>query len=115
MSSLTKIIFAMLFTLCFFTRAWSQDGDHKKVNYSKNPHWIQMMDDPNVNYHEAVKAFEEFWKDRGEPEVEEAETGEKKEVERSLLKRLFKSDEKLKEENSQYVIQYKRFKQWKRD
>ena len=94
---------------------WSQDNkEHKrkKVNYKKNPHWIQMMDDPNVNYHEAILAFNEFWKDRGEPEEKEGDTKEEK---RSLLKRLFKSEEKEHAENMEYLIPYKRFNQWKRD
>ncbi len=28
------------------------------------PYWIEMMQDPNANYYETVKAFETYWKDR---------------------------------------------------
>jgi hypothetical protein len=108
-----QLLFAVIVIFISIANAWSQDGNKYKVNYSKHPHWIQMMDDPNVNYHEAVKAFNAFWKDRGEPEEEEAE-GERKEK-RSFLKRIFKSEEKEKAENSQYFIHYRRFKQWQRD
>jgi len=89
----------------------TKDKREKAINYSKHPHWIQMMDDPNVNYHQAKKAFEEFWKDRGEPEEEEHDhEGEKKE--RSLLKRILKSDERLEEENRELSIPYRKFKKW---
>jgi predicted RNase H-like nuclease (RuvC/YqgF family) len=71
-----------------------------------------MMDDPNVNYHQAKKAFEEFWKDRGEPEEEEKHEHEKEKKERSVFKRLLKSDERLEEENRELSIPYRRFKKW---
>ncbi len=84
-----------------------------KVNYKKYPYWIQMMDDPNVNYFEAVKAFDEFWKDREEPEEEDEKHSSEKE--KSIFKKIFISEKKEKEENYRYVIQFKKFKQWKRD
>jgi len=84
-----------------------------KINYKKYPYWIQMMEDPKVNYFEALKAFDEFWEDREEPEEQEEEQHNKKEG--SIFKRLFTSEKKEKAESYQYVIQYKKFKQWKRD
>jgi hypothetical protein len=90
----------------------AKEKKEKAVNYSKHPHWVQMMDDPNVNYYQAKKAFEEFWKDRGEPEEEEKHEHEKEKKERSVFKRLLKSDERLEEENRGLSIPYRRFKKW---
>lgn len=100
-----------LWLACICT-AQSQDQTKKKTNYSKDPHWINMMKDPNVNYHEACKAFNEFWKERGRPE-EEGESQEGEHSKRSFLKRVLKSDEKLREENMQYAFHYKSFIRWK--
>lgn len=33
-------------------------------DYASYPYWIDMMQDPEANYYETVKAFEEYWKDR---------------------------------------------------
>jgi hypothetical protein len=105
-------ILSLLFLSCALNvLAQHTESPKGKVNYKKHPHWIQMMDDPNVNYFEAVKAFDEFWKDREEPEEEE----HKSEKERSIFKRIFISEKKEKAESYQYVIQFKKFKQWKRD
>ncbi len=84
--------------------------------YRKNPVWVQMMNDPNTNYNEAVAAFDEFW--RGKPEPEEVMRGEREEgeserQERSFLSRLFKSEAKEEQEILQYAEEYKRFTFWR--
>src|SRR5690348_1144632 len=47
---------------------------HSPVSAQRNnppkPAWIAMMDDPNVNYYEAVKQFDLYWKTREKPVVE---------------------------------------------
>lgn len=101
------------FLFCFLQGSGQNTAKKKKPDYSKNPHWIQMMSDSTVNFFEADKAFREFWKNREEPEIEENEKHEKKK--RSLLRRMFESEEKEQAENAKYLIEYKRFKQWRRD
>jgi hypothetical protein len=39
----------------------------RKVNYRKEPVWIQMMDDPKANFFETVKAFRLYYKERPLP------------------------------------------------
>lgn len=108
----TFTILSLLIISCTLNSAAQHTESPKdKVNYKKYPHWIQMMDDPNVNYFEAVKAFDEFWKDREEPEEEEHDNKKEK----FIFKRIFTSEKKKKAESYQYVIQFKKFKQWKRD
>jgi hypothetical protein len=106
------VLFFLILSCTVNCLAQNARSSNDKVNYKKYPYWIQMMDDPNVNYFEAVKAFDEFWKDREEPEEEEENTGEK---EKSVFKKIFTSEKKEKEESYRYVIQFKKFKQWKRD
>ena len=50
------------FLVLFFGIQLSSAQNNLNSNYSKNPEWIQMMDNPNVNYYEAVKAYNEYWK-----------------------------------------------------
>jgi hypothetical protein len=55
--------------------------------------WVEMMDDPDVNYFEAVKIFNE-WKLKEEEEAEEGQT------------------EQEKEENEKHPVEQKKFKLW---
>ena len=110
-----QILLLGLFLLSCSNIAWSQNKDtdkSKKQNYSKNPAWIQMMDDPNANYFEAKKAFDQYWENRGKPEIE-GEGSVEKEEKRSFLSKLLKSDQKEEQERHEYAIEYKRFIRWK--
>lgn len=85
--------------------ALKDSSDSKLKN---KPKWVDMMYDSNVNYFEAKKEFQEFWKDRGEPE----EKDEKEKEKRSLAKRIMKSDKAIEEENTELLLPYKRFRKW---
>lgn len=82
---------------------------------SKPPQWVTMMDDPNVNYFEAVKNFNNYWKTREKP-VEEKELfgsvgdKEKEEVISRKKKRL-----RAEEPAKKYAFEYKRFLWWMRE
>lgn len=71
---------------------------------NETPQWIKMMEDPNVNYHEAVKNFDNYWKDKEKP-VEEKEIFKTK---KAIIKD-YKSKRTL-----QYAFEYKKFQYWKR-
>ena len=108
-------------------------GSSRKVSkatlraYRKDPVWISMMKDSSANYYDVLLAYNEFWKKRPEPDVEEAferqqnkkegkeDEKEEEENKRSLVGRLFHSEKKEVAESSQYMIEYKRFKTWKWD
>lgn len=82
---------------------------------SKPPLWVTMMDDPNVNYFEAVKNFNEYWKTREKP-VEEKElfgsVGDKEKEETiKQKKRRLKAEDPAKK----YAFEYKRFLWWMRE
>ena len=85
-----------------------------KVDYANNPVWIKMMNDTSVNYNEAKKAFNEFWKNKEKP-VEEEEifktaksSKSKKDIEIKVRKA--KSSDAVK-----YSFEYKRFLNWQRE
>jgi len=48
-------------TVCLYSNANAQLFEKDTANY---PYWVDMMEDPNANYFETIKAFETYWKDR---------------------------------------------------
>ncbi|MCC6371034.1 MAG: hypothetical protein IT236_08525 [Bacteroidia bacterium] len=105
----------------------AQNSNYNSKNYRKEPLWISMMDDPNANYFETLKAFREFWKDRVLPkepfETEGADTFEKevglekegeseKERERERERELKKQNKRGDQSTHQYASQVRAFKGW---
>jgi hypothetical protein len=92
--------------------------EKKKLNlYTKEPVWVNMMDDPSVNYFEAEKAFKAFWKDRKVPIeddiVIDGKVMKEHEEDRSIIgKILHAKEEKQEKELEQYRFEHKRFKHW---
>lgn len=64
----TKNKFFKILTLIFF--GLIQNGI-AQVNKDKIPEWIKMMDNPNVNYFDAVSIFNKYWENREKPVTEE--------------------------------------------
>ena len=71
---------------------------------NKTPQWIKMMEDPNVNYHEAVKNFDNYWKEKEKP-IEEKEIF-------NMKKNVVKDDKS--KITIQYAFEYKKFQLWRR-
>jgi hypothetical protein len=69
---------------------YSQTADDEEEELE----WIEMMDDPDVNYFEAVKAYNE-WKLEEEEEEEEGQS------------------EQEKEENEKHPVEQKKFRRWR--
>ena len=102
------------FVSIFIVSGIFAQSPQKLKEYSRNPVWIEMMEDSSVNYFEAEKAFNEFWSIRPIPEEENKMIGERHENEKKKSHFLpFKSKkEKMKEESEKYTFQYKKFKHW---
>ena len=93
------------------------------------PKWVAMMEDPEVNYFEAIRAYDEFWKNTPKPvEEEEMMEGaaqqkgktprqirrERNERERELDRKKPLSASEL--ERAEYLkYQSKRFENWARE
>lgn len=72
-----------------------------------------MIKDPNVNYFEAVKAYEEFWKGREKPLDEDAVIGQEKEAQGKGKKEGQKEIARQKKLYRQYGLECKKFEHWK--
>jgi hypothetical protein len=90
----------------------------EKHDYRKEPVWIEMINDPHVNYYEALEAFEEYWEGKTEPEEESELITEGKITEEQA--------QRMKEERANWTqaqrneyerlkYHFKRFKEWKRN
>lgn len=71
------------------------------------PKWVTMMNDPDVNYYEAVREFDDFWKNKEKP-IEEDDVFSDKENNRSTKK--VTGPDAVK-----YRFEYKKFLNWKRE
>ena len=88
----------------------------KNLNYSKHPYWIEMMNDPQANYFETIKAYDAFWENRKQPKEEDEIIGQSKtpEARKNFLQRWFKSKEEREEEEiKKYALDVKKFRHWK--
>lgn len=70
----------------------------------ETPEWIKMMDNPNVNYIEAVSNFNEYWKNKDKPVGEEEIFDTKKS----------KIEENKEKEAILYSFEYKKFLLWQK-
>lgn len=107
-----KKIFSIVICISLFSFS-SLSAQQKNL-----PSWVAMIDNPNVNYFEALKTFNEFWKGKIKP-IEEMDikdmeqlTAEEKEIRKNYFKNL-SQQERIEFDVLQY--HYKRFKQWKKE
>ncbi|MCC7222573.1 MAG: hypothetical protein IT273_02530 [Chitinophagales bacterium] len=105
---LNKILFLML-TILSINAALHAQKVYDKSLFASQPIWIEMMDDPNVNYYEAVEAFNTYWKGRKiPPNKEKRQTDEYK----TFFATLSIAE---RQEYERVFLHYKRFKNWMRN
>lgn len=105
----------LILSLCFCFGAFAQKT--KAKNYKKYPYWIEMIKDPNVNYFDAINAYETFWKGKHKP-IDENETigqikgneGKENEIENKKEIRESKREKAL---FKKYGLECKKFEHWK--
>lgn len=103
--------FLFLLALLPLTLAAGAQNKTKAPDYSKKPYWIDMIKDPNVNYFEAVKAYDTFWKGKEKPAEEDQLIGQEKEAKSKKKKR---EEMEEKELYRKYALECKKFEHWKR-
>jgi hypothetical protein len=91
----------------------------------RSPLWIEMMNDPNANYFETIRAFREFWKDRILPkepfdegfDVFEREVGliTEGESEKEREREEKNASAKKRAESNFYAADVRAFKGWLQD
>ncbi len=85
----------------------------KMARYHSEAVWVGMMDDSTTNYHEALKAYNEFWRGRKKPTEEEESREIKLKEEPTLLEKIFKAKQIKEEELAEkYSFAHKRFLNW---
>jgi hypothetical protein len=90
---------------------------HAQTANQPLPTWVAMIDNPSINYFEAVKTFEAYWKDKIKPTEEEEREGEGEgEIERERMEK-YLSSMSVSERNywDQLQYHYKRFIRWQQD
>lgn len=98
--------------------SFSLSAQHNKSrNYKKHPYWIEMIKDPNVNYFEAILAYETFWKGKQKPMEENEAIGQSKGIE-SKEKQMenrkeIREKKREKELFKKYGLECKKFEHWK--
>ena len=98
------MLIAFMFLFCIVQKTQAQ-----QIATPNQPAWIKMMNDSKVNYHEAVKAFSEFWKNKEKPTEEKEIFGDIVKNKKTELKTA-KSGDAVK-----YRVEYKKFLNWQRE
>lgn len=121
--------FYLLLVLLFWGICVQAQNDTK---YRKTAVWIDMMEDPNVNYYEAIKAFNAYFERHKMPRIEEEEMGkegyaypslkskeeearerqEEREIEAANEGRFFLKKNYEGMAHSVMAMQVRKFKQW---
>ncbi|MBP6756918.1 MAG: hypothetical protein KA210_12295 [Bacteroidia bacterium] len=115
-NTLNIIAFISMLTLQLISSDLISQTTSKRINYSKHPYWIEMMNDPKANYFETVKAYEQFWQNKKIPLEEDDIIGQTKKepTKNNFLSKWFKSKEEREEEEiKKYSFDIKKFKHWK--
>ena len=63
MQKFTPLLFFLLLWLGLINQSVA-NGSQTVGDTANYPYWIEMMQDPNANYYQTVRAFEIYWKDR---------------------------------------------------
>lgn len=107
-----KYFLTLLLVACFvFINA------QKTKNYKKHPYWIDMIKEPNVNYFEAIKAYETFWDGKHKPLDENELIGQTKgaasKEEKMESRKEMRERKREKEMYKKYGLECKKFEHWK--
>lgn len=121
-----KAFNSIFYGAIFMGAIWSSDALGQAAPASLSvPDWVNMMDDPNVNYFDAVASYKSYWMTHDRPPGEEEEmeqttksakgqeTESEKERERESRKKKLKG---AKLEQVEYLkYESKRFENWARE
>ena len=111
-------IFSFLLMLFIFQSVQAQEKKEiPRSDDRTNPNWIFMMQDPQINYYKAVKAFDTYWEGKIEPEEEDELINEGKitSAEADSLRTARAAWTQVQRNEYETIkYQHKRFKDWKR-
>jgi hypothetical protein len=83
-------------------------------DWRKDATWVKMIDDPQMNYYDAIKTYNEYWKTHPKPvEQEDDKTELDKSGEKPTHRPIPTREEKIYEDEMAYQV--KRFETWMRE
>lgn len=109
--------YAALLLACFSALACStsrKSGAANARQAANNTSWIQMMDDPNVNYFEAVKVFEAYWQGKQKPTTEH-ELFSAQDKDHALKNSSASTTFNAEDPTVKYRFEYKKFLHWEKE
>ena len=117
-----RVLLTILICLSMGANAQTNSG---ATTASDQPIWVQMMSDENVNYFEAVEAFNSYFKTHPMPDLEveeelmggdlKAKEDYEKEMKRDNKSTLTEQERKSMVEREQMNYQVKRFRNWMKE
>lgn len=117
-----RVLLTILICLSMGVNAQTNSG---ATTASDQPIWVQMMSDENVNYFEAVEAFNSYFKTHPMPDLEveeelmggdiKAKEDYEKEMKRDNKSTLTEQERKSMVEREQMNYQVKRFRNWMKE
>jgi hypothetical protein len=112
MRSINTLVHTLLLTinLCSCSRISQvsvQTETKKHDTLQEIPTWIQMMNDPKVNYYQAVEAFNAYWSKHEKPTEDSGEARDIYGKEKSEAEKKAEASRSV-----QYVYEYKQFLNW---
>lgn len=110
-------LYTILLLACLMAMACSTSRKSNAVTArqaASNTSWIQMMDDPNVNYFEAIKVFEAYWQGKTKP-ISEHEKFSAAEKGLALGNTNYNAPHDAEDPAIKYSFEYKKFLHWKED
>ena len=117
-----RVLLTILICLSLGANAQTNSG---ATTASNQPIWVQMMSDENVNYFEAVEAFNSYFKTHPMPDLEveeelmggdlKANEDYEKEMKRDNKSTLTEQERKSMVEREQMNYQVKRFRNWMKE
>ena len=117
-----RVLLTILICLSMGANAQTNSG---ATTASNQPIWVQMMSDENVNYFEAVEAFNSYFKTHPMPDLEveeelmggdlKAKEDYEKEMKRDNKSTLTEQERKSMVEREQMNYQVKRFRNWMKE
>ncbi|WP_212004701.1 hypothetical protein [Chitinophaga sp. HK235] len=111
------LVLMMTLLLCGITVSAQRQKSRQQV---KEPDWVTMMDDPNVNFFVIEKSFNDFWKGKELPVEEDEILDVKRNTERKrrflgIFRRKESEAERAREEDARkYAFAYKKYQWWRR-
>ena len=112
--------FSLFITLLLLMAYLNHSTAQAVKDYHSQAYWVDMMNDPDVNYKEACKAYDEFWKGRQKPKEEEDIIGQKQgensgtDKDHHLVNEKLSNQQQSGDDLQKYAFLCKKFENWRR-